>query len=141
MEFAAVENVRDLWRRTKERSAGSVVVGVDGRASVGQEMRGFQWRCDELEGLPRLREIKTIGEVVCGSVREAERGQLEIGLDELEQAAEIVGDVRNVGALGERGDDNQRDSKTVFVGVLDLGRNVIVPAAPVVPGEDRKSVV
>ncbi len=75
------KRVQGVWKTTPKscgkqgkNSAGlrSIVVGVHRRASVAQEMRGCKWRGDELEWRRRLREIKTVGEVVGGRVREAE---------------------------------------------------------------------
>ncbi|SRR5713226_2414178 len=59
-------------------------------------MRRIKFCGDGLERRRCLREIKTIREIVGGGVREAEREQFKIGLDELEQAAEIVGDVNSI---------------------------------------------
>ena len=70
---------------------------------------------DFLEGDGRLGEVKTIGEVVGTSVGVSERGQIEVGLDEFEDAAEVVGDVRNVRGLGVGRDDDEGNAEPVDI--------------------------
>ena len=49
-----------------------------------------------------MGQVETIGKVVGWSVSVAERRQVESGLDELQDAAEIVRDVGDVSGLGVR---------------------------------------
>lgn len=77
-----------------------VVVGVEGGGFVGEEMGGVELGLYELERAGRLGEVETVGEVVGEGVGVAEGAQIVLRFDELQQAAEIVGDMRNVGALG-----------------------------------------
>jgi len=89
---------------------------------------------NDLEWLWCLRKTKTIGEVGGGGVCEPERAQLEIGLDKLEQAAEIVSDMRYVRALGVRRDNYQGDAKTVLLDGVRTGpdgarrRRIVAPS-------------
>ncbi len=77
-----------------------VIVGVGGRTLVVDEVGGIE-RCGNfLEGDGRLGEVETIGKVVRRSVGVAERRQVERGLDEFEDAAEVVRGMRNVSGFG-----------------------------------------
>ena len=95
----------------------------------------------------RLREDEAIGKVVSRGVGVTERRQIEGGLDELQDAAEIVSGVRYVRELRIGRYDNQRHAEAVDVSrspahavIDDFGRDVIVPAAPIVPGDDDRGV-
>lgn len=63
-------------------------------------MGGVEFGLDELERARGLGEVETVGEVVGEGVSITEGAQIVLRLDELEQAAEIVGDMRGVSALG-----------------------------------------
>jgi len=79
-----------------------VVIGVGGRALVGEEVGGIEGRENGLERKRRLGQIKAIRKIVGWPVSVSQRGQLEISLDELQDAAEVMCDVRNVSSLGVR---------------------------------------
>lgn len=78
----------------------SVVVGIGARSPVIEEVGGIERRIDGLEGDRSLVEVETIGKVVGGSVGIAQRRQGESLFDEFEDAAEIVGNVRDVASFG-----------------------------------------
>ena len=44
----------------------------------------------------RLGKVKTVGKIVGARVRESERAEVELLLDEFQNAAEIMVDVRNI---------------------------------------------
>lgn len=119
---------------TEDKSKKSVVVGVEGGGFVGEEMEGVEFRLHELELAGSLGEVETIGEVVGERVSIAEGTQIELRLDELQQAAVIVGDMGDVGALGVGRNDDQRNAKAVLARIENGGRDVVVPGAPIVPG-------
>ena len=67
-----------------------VIIGVDGRTLVVEEVGGIEGRGNCLKRDGRLGEGETIRKVVGRSVGVAQRGQVESGLDEFEDASEIV---------------------------------------------------
>jgi len=62
---------------------------------------GFECRGNGVERQGGLEEIEAIGQIIGGRVGVAERWQLEIVFDESQDAAEVVGDVRDVSGLGK----------------------------------------
>ena len=63
-------------------------------------MGSVEWRGDELELARRLGEVETVGEVVGEGVGVAEGTQIELRFDKIQQAAVVMGNVRDVSALG-----------------------------------------
>ena len=88
------------------------------------------------EGLRGLVVVEAVGEVVGEDVSGAEGWEVEVFFDVGEEAAGLVGDVGDVAGFGVGGDDEEWDAEAE-AHVVDLGgRDVIVPAAPVVPGDE-----
>jgi hypothetical protein len=79
-----------------------VIIGVGGRTLVVDEVRTIERRGNYLEGQGRLGEVEAIEKIVGWTVSIAERRQTECRLDELQDAAEVVCDVRNISGLGIR---------------------------------------
>src|SRR5258707_12073654 len=112
-------------------------------------MLRIERRGDCLKLQRSLIEVETIGEVIGRRVRVAERRQTEGVLSELQYAAEIMLRVRNVLRLDVGRDHDQRHPETIYIAAspgraihLHLGRrNVVVPASPVVPGDENRGVV
>ena len=73
-----------------------VIVGVGGRTRVIDEVGGIEGSRNSLEDNGRMGKVETIGKIVRRSIRIAERGQVERGLNEFEDAAEVVRSMRNV---------------------------------------------
>jgi hypothetical protein len=70
-----------------------------------------------------------------------ERGKIVNGFDKFKDTAEIVSDVRNVGVLCVRGHHDKWDSKTILVRIQNRRRrDVVVPAAPIVPGNNDRGM-
>src|SRR5205807_10156557 len=110
------------------------------RPLVVQEVIGLQRRGNCLKWNRRLAEVETIGEIVGGSVRVAKRRQVKGLLNELQYASEVMSNVRSVGRLGVRRDDDHGHAEPVLVGVEKRRRDVIVPASPIVPGKYDRGV-
>ena len=91
----------------------------------------------DLEGKRCLIEIEAIRQVVGARIRISERAEVKVGFDESQDAAEIVGDVRDVARLRIRRYHDQGHTKAELIGVVDGWSKVVVPAAPVVPGDEN----
>lgn len=83
-----------------EHARTLIIIGVGGRTLVVDEVGSIEDCGNFLEGDGRLGKVETIGKVVGRSVGVAEGGQVESGLDEFEDAAEVVRGVRNVSGFG-----------------------------------------
>src|SRR5208282_5277340 len=79
-----------------------IIVRVGGRTLVVDEVGGFACCGNYVESDGRMGEAETIGKVVGWIIGVVERGQVKSGLDEFEDAAEVVRGVRNVSGLGVR---------------------------------------
>ena len=77
-----------------------IIIGIDGRALIVDEVGGIEGRGNCPEGDRGLGKVETIGEVVGLGVRIAQRWQIEISLDEFQDAAEVMRGVRNIGGFG-----------------------------------------
>src|ERR1700736_1259957 len=111
----------DARRPTIVKCAALIVVGIGAWALVIKEVRGLKRRIDGVERDRSLVEVETIGKVVRRSISIAQRRPGESLFDELEDAAEIVRDMRDVAGFGIGRDDDQRDTEAVFVGVDKFG--------------------
>src|ERR1700737_5262413 len=111
----------------------SIVVGIGTRAIVIEGVGGVKWRTDGLERDRNLAEVEAVEKIVSGSVGITQRRQAVGFLDEFEDAAKIMGDMRDVAGFGVGRDDDQRNTKSVLVGVEELRWNMVVPATPIVP--------
>jgi hypothetical protein len=95
-----------------------------------------------------LIKIEAIRQIVGRGVGVAERREPKILLNEFQDAAKVMCDVRDVGSLGVWRHYDQWNSETVYIArsptravVDDSGRrNVIIPPSPVVPGNDDDGV-
>jgi len=74
-----------------------------------------QRRRDLLKLKGSLVEVETIREIVCVGISEAERGEVEDLLDKIQDASEVVCDVRDIPSLGVRRDHDQRHPEAVDV--------------------------
>src|SRR5215472_11523271 len=106
-----------------------------------QEPLRVERRADADERLRRLGEIEAIAEIVGAAVAVVEARYAEILFGEMENAAELMLDVRDVTVPCVRRDDEQRHSEAQPHLIELLRRNVIVPAAPVVPGDEYRRAV
>src|SRR5580700_6207433 len=92
-----------------------VVVGVLIRQVPVQEVVAVQRRVYRLERPRRAREVEATQEVISALIGGAQRWEPEGLLDELQDTAELVPLVRNVGGLRVWGDDDQRNAKAELV--------------------------
>src|SRR5215469_17976721 len=94
-------------------------------------------RCtDADERLWRLREIEAIAQVVGSAVGIVETRHAEVLFGEMKNAAELVLDVRHVAVPRIGRDDEQRHAEAQ-THLVELWRgNVIVPTAPIIPGDE-----
>ncbi len=99
-------------------------LGSSWRHTAPQPAEKGQWR---------LVEVETVREVVGGGIRISERRQTVNLFNELQDAAKIMRDVRDVTRLCERRHHDQWHAKTVLIRVNDRRRDVVVPPSPVVP--------
>lgn len=82
-----------------ESATCSVIIGIGARPLVVEEVGRIERRRNRVEGERRLREVETIRQIIGRSVRVAERWEVERRLDEFQDAAEVMGDVRDVRGL------------------------------------------
>src|SRR5262249_10951076 len=69
----------------------------------------------------------------------------EVVIDETQNAAEVMPEIVDIGCRREGGDDKQRNAESILVVALRQRQNgwwlVIVPAAPIVPGDKDSGIV
>src|ERR1700674_5489735 len=118
----------------------SIVVWVFGWRLVVQEVLCVV-RCWNFSKTIVLMKVETIREVVGHSIRISERRQMVNPFDELQNTAEIMGNVGDIALLRERRHDDQRHAKPVFIRVDDCRGNVVIPSSPIVPRDEDGSVV
>src|SRR5580692_10070967 len=99
------------------------------------------WSLVEVEA---IRKIAGVSGCISVGRRSSRRNitHTEGSLDEFQNAPEIVYLVGNVGWLRVRRDHDQGHAETIFIGVDDAwttcdgGTHVVVPASPIIPGND-----
>src|SRR3981081_798024 len=84
----------------------SVVVGVDGRSCVIEKVSGIERRAAGVEHERVLTEVETVREIISQSVRVSQRRHAVGPFDEVEDAAKIVGYMRNIAGFGIGRDDD-----------------------------------
>ena len=128
--------------------AALVVVRVGRRPVIVQKVCCSYRRSDRLKLQRRLGEVKAIGEIVCRCIAITQRRQ-PIGLfNKFENATEIMVCVRDISRSRVGRDDDQRHAEAVYVTATPLcavrenlgGRNVIIPAAPIIPRDENRGV-
>src|ERR1700722_6403814 len=113
-----------------------IVVGR-GDGSLHRQEKILAYFCgDWLKSYRSLSQVETIREIVAAGIRISQRRQIVNFLNKFQDAAEIVGHVRDVSLFRVRGYDNEGNAKTIFVGIVDGRSDMIVPTAPVVPSND-----
>src|SRR5579863_298786 len=98
-------------------------------------------RAYRLEMARPLREVETVGKIVGALIGRAQRRQTECFFGEFQNAAEFVLYVRNVARFGVWRYDNQRHAKTQLERIVNLRRNMVVPATPIVPRDENRRIV
>src|SRR5215469_9771256 len=88
--------VRQRWRATGLPKAPhrSVVIRIDRRSPIVDEERSIEPRRDPVKGRGGLGESEAIGQVIRRRVRVPQGPQMKGRLDELQNAAEVMGDMR-----------------------------------------------
>src|SRR5579859_5742431 len=128
---------------------GLVVVGAGGRPLVVNKVVCLE-RCSDCGWrIEYLAEVETVGEIVERiGVGKSQSRYIKVFLDELQDAAKIVRNLRNMFRFGQRRHHDERHAESVDVArsptaaiVDDLGRcHVVVPASPIVPDDDDRGV-
>lgn len=79
--------------RIAQSERALVIIGVRGRTLVVDEVGGTECCRNDMEGEWSLGEVEAIGKVVGWNISVPQRRQLKCGLDELQDATEVVGNM------------------------------------------------
>src|SRR5579863_469384 len=88
-----------------------IVVWVGRRSLVVDEILAFVWRGNLPEPIVPVK-VEAIREIVSPGICISQRGQMVDLLDELQDATEVMGHVRDITLLCERSDHNQWNTET-----------------------------
>src|SRR5579864_301908 len=137
------------WRLPSGRGSGSlVIVRIAGWSSIVQEIARAQWGVDGVKGQRRLVEIETVGKVVGVGIGVPKRGKTKVFLHEVQDAAKVMIDVRDMCRFRVRGNHDQGHAEPVDIARSPTGairddlrrRHVVEPSAPIVPRHNDGSV-
>jgi len=126
----------------------SVVIGINGRTRVIDEITGVERCLDCLERARSLREVEEFRQVRAGArVREIQRSLLDsvVLFNKAQDTAEIKMVVVDVARFCVGGNDDERNAEAILIIAEWLRQNrwrlMVVPAAPIVPSNQDRSVV
>src|SRR5580704_5795196 len=125
-----------LWRYRLP----SIIVWVFGRCRVVHKIICVVWCRNLLKNIVPVK-VETIRKIIGQSVGISERRQVINLFNELQNAAEVVSDVRYISLPGKGRHHDQRHPKTVLVRVDNIRGDVVIPASPIVPSDDDNGVV
>src|SRR5208337_2052869 len=134
--------------RGLDRQTGLIIIRVGGRTPVVDEIVRTEWGLNLLEFMAMTLEVEAVGKIIGVSVGIAQRRQLVILFDEPQDAAKVMGHVRDIALVHPRRDDDERYPKTVHIAgaptaavVHHPGGDVVIPASPIIPGDEDDSIV